>query len=54
MYMMFVYVNKKVYNCMGIRDDDLNKLYQKAAEISKEIFEDNPHANIKVKITMYI
>jgi len=39
---------------MEIREDDLNKLYQKATEISKEIFRDNPHANIEVKVTMYI
>jgi len=54
MYMMFIYINKKVYNCMGIREDDLNKLYQKATEITKEIFKDNPHAEIEVKVTMYI
>lgn len=54
MYMMFIYVNNKIYNSMGIRDDDLGVLYQKASEISKEIFKDNPHAQIDTKVTMYI
>lgn len=54
MYMMFIYVNKKPYNSMGIRDDDLDVLYQKAAEMTKEIFKENCHAKVEVKVTMYI
>lgn len=53
MYIMFIYINKKVYNSMGIREDDLKILYQKASEISEKIFTDNPQAQIDVKITMY-
>jgi len=54
MYMMFIFVGKKVYNSMGIREDNLNDLYQKASEISKEIFKENPHAIIEIKVSMYI
>ena len=54
MYIMFIYINKKPYNIMGIREDDLTILYQKASEITKEIFEKNSKVEIEVKISMYI
>lgn len=54
MYMMFIYVDRKPYNTMGIREDDIFKLYERAGEISKDIFKLNPHAKIEVKVTMYI
>jgi hypothetical protein len=53
MYMMFIYVDKKVYNSMGIRGE-LEELHAKAAEISKQLFKENPRAEITTKITMYI
>lgn len=51
---MFIYIDKKIYNSMGIRENNLNDLYKKATEISKEIFKENPYAIIEVKISMYI
>jgi len=54
MYIMFIYINKKPYNIMGIREDDLTILYQKASEIAKVIFEENPKIEIEVKVSMYI
>lgn len=52
--MMFIYINKKPYNSMGIREDNLINLYQRATKISQEIFEEDSHAIIEVKVSMYI
>ncbi|MDP9675234.1 hypothetical protein J2W97_001217 [Paenibacillus jamilae] len=53
MYMMFVYVNGVAHNHMGIRGD-LEELHVKAADISKEYFRKDSHAEISTKITKYI
>lgn len=53
MYMLFIYVNGKTYNTMGIRGS-LEEVNQMGLDVSKEVFKLNPHATIETKVTMYI
>jgi hypothetical protein len=53
MFMMFIYVDDKIYNSMGIRGD-LDELYKQAEEISQDIFKLNPKSEVKTRIMKYI
>lgn len=53
MYMMFIYIDGKVHNSMGIRGE-LEELYAIAAQETKELLRSNPRAEISTKISMYI
>ena len=50
---MFIYVDGKAHNSMGIRGE-LEELYTIAAQETKKLFGTNPRAEISTKITMYI
>lgn len=50
---MFIYVDGKADNSMGIRGD-LNDLHSIAEQRLKELFKKNPRAEITTKIMMYI
>lgn len=53
MYMMFIYVDDKIHNSMGIRGE-LDELHKIAEQKSINIFKENPHAVVTTKNTMYI
>lgn len=53
MFMMFMYIDDKVINSMGIRGE-LDELYTIAGQEAKKVFKENPHGEFRIKITMYI
>ncbi|GMX64516.1 hypothetical protein Elgi_37850 [Paenibacillus elgii] len=53
MYMMFIYVDGKAHNSMGIRGE-LEELYAVATQEAMKLFKVNPRSEVTTKITMYI
>jgi len=53
MYMMFMYIDNKVINSMGIRGG-LDELHVIANQEAKKTLKANPRGEFSTKITMYI
>lgn len=54
MWMMFIYVNDKAYNSMGIRKDDLVELAEIAKQEIEVIKTLTPLAKVEIKMEKYI